>query len=178
MQSPSTPPPHGSVLRQPLLTAFGHHCPRAAGEASWKPELGQRGHSTSRPSARGRGQGGAGSRPQEGPNPAAPTTPSLTLLGICEQRLRNAAQRERAEERGSPHPPQPALRLLTGRSGRPEAPTQPLHPARVAGAARSHAPWPGPAHAHLSPGGGDPAPSGTSSAASATPPGQAPPTRT
>ena len=71
------PPPHGSVLRQPLLTAFSHHRPRAAGEASWKPELGERGHSTSRPSARGRGQGEGREQTTGGPQPAAPTHPPL-----------------------------------------------------------------------------------------------------
>lgn len=140
MQSPSTPtssrlspetaPPDG--LRSPLPSSSRGGLVEArvgAKRPQHKPAQRQRARA-----------GGAGSRPQEGPNPAAPTTPSLTLLGICEQRLRNAAQRERAEERGSPHPPQPALRLLTGRSGRPEAPTQPLHPARVAQRSREPRP--------------------------------------
>lgn len=102
------PPPHGLVPRQPLLTAFSHQRPGAAREALGKPELGQRGHRRSRLSARGRGQGEGGEQTTVGPQPScAHPPPSLTLLGICKQRLRNAAQRERAEERGNPHPTPP-----------------------------------------------------------------------
>ena len=136
------PPPHGLVPRQPLLTAFSHQRPGAAREALGKPELGQRGHRRSRLSARGRGQGEGGEQTTVGPQPScAHPPPSLTLLGICKQRLRNAAQRERAEERGNPHPTPPRT-ATPRRKVRPPGGAHPAPPSQPRVAQRSREPRP------------------------------------
>lgn len=155
MQSPSTPtssrlspetaPPDG--LRSPLPSSSRGGLVEArvgAKRPQHKPAQRQRARA-----------GGAGSRPQEGPNPAAPTTPSLTLLGICEQRLRNAAQRGLRKEEAPTHPNPLCDSSQEGQAARRRPPSPSIPPGSPS-AAGSHAPWPGSAHAHLNPGGGAP----------------------
>ena len=97
------PPPHGSALRHPPDGPRSPRPSRGGGGLMEARDWGKEATERAGPAPEGEG----GERTTGGPQPScAHPPPSLTLLGIWEQRLRNAVQRERDEERGNlaPHP--------------------------------------------------------------------------
>lgn len=171
MQSPGAPTSSRlgpeTPSRQPLVTTALGRQGRPHGSKRWGKEATEQ----AGPAPEGKG----GERTTGGPQPScAHPPPSLTLLGIWEQRLRNAAQRGMRKEE-APHPtptgaatptPRRKVRRLRG-----------AHPAQgLQAQPGSHAHWPGSVHVQQNtsspprpPRGGLGQPPGMSSALALTP---------